>query len=502
MSVVSRIRFEVFLRSWGERLGELTSRGVYFRRVRPLGLYLVAALGLTCSVLIAGPSAAPVSAFRAGDRWTAVGDSITQYGSYYAWIYLYHVTRFPDRPLTVSNCGISGDSARGAVKRYDWDIKPTRPTVASIMLGMNDVSRDLYGENPPTPVNLQNREAALTGYRENVTQLASLLQRDGARLVFITPSPFDETVEVATPRLTGVNGALGECAKFLRELAAAKGAAVIDLHAQMTELNARLQKTDPKFTLIGADRVHPATAGHLVMAYFFLRAQGAPATVSRIVIDASSRATQADNATLENLVVTRRTISFACTEHALPYPIPDDGTPALAWIPFQQDLNQETLQVVGLDAGTYALSIDDEPIGSFSAGQLATGVNLAECPATPQNHQAREVLTRVQEWQQIVAHRQRIIAEVEFWRLPDLPRPIDLNTARPLLREFLESLKATPGHRADFDRGNVERYFTAKPHEAETNARLNQLETEIRALAVPRSHRYRIVGITDGNRES
>jgi hypothetical protein len=53
-------------------------------------------------------------------------------------------------------------------------------------------------------------------------------------------------------------------------------------------------------------------------------------------------------------------------------------------------LNQEPLAVRGLAAAKYTLKIDGETAGSFTAEQLAHGVNLAELP-TPMARQAAEV---------------------------------------------------------------------------------------------------------------
>ncbi len=55
-----------------------------------------------------------------------------------------------------------------------------------------------------------------------------------------------------------------------------------------------------------------------------------------------------------------------------------------------QALNQEPLKVRGLGAGRYALKIDGETAGTFTAQELAAGVNLAELP-TPMMRQAAEV---------------------------------------------------------------------------------------------------------------
>ena len=56
----------------------------------------------------------------------------------------------------------------------------------------------------------------------------------------------------------------------------------------------------------------------------------------------------------------------------------------------EQELDQEPLRVTGLDVGRYTLAIDDGVIGTFSADELANGINLADYP-TPMFHQAQRV---------------------------------------------------------------------------------------------------------------
>jgi hypothetical protein len=63
---------------------------------------------------------------------------------------------------------------------------------------------------------------------------------------------------------------------------------------------------------------------------------------------------------------------------------------ALAASDFVETLNRELLRVRGLPVGSYALKIDGEDIGQFTATQLAEGLNLAVLP-TPMARQAAEV---------------------------------------------------------------------------------------------------------------
>lgn len=432
--------------------------------------------------------------FRAGDRWSAIGDSITHHGSYYAWIYLYELTRFPERQLSVDNCGISGDSASGAVQRYDWDIAASRPNVATIMLGMNDVDRDAYGDGPSTRADEKRREAALAGYRQSLEALVDRLQRDRCRVVLLTPSPFDEHLVGANqPNHPGVSGALAECARFMAELAAKKGAALVDLQTPMLELNARLQARDPRATLIGPDRVHPGVPGHFVMAYLFLRAQGAPARVANIVVDAAaSGAAKAEGAEVARLEVGDHGVTFDCRESALPYPVPEEAKPSLDWVPFVEELNRETLQVVSLKPANYVLTIDGERAGQFSAEELGRGINLAELPATPQMAQAREVLSLLREWQELVTHSQRTLAEVEHWRLRGKPHPGSLDAVRPFLLQEYDRLSHSTEPNRKWDCLNIRRYFLLKPQQEPLQRQLDALQARMHAAAQPQWHRFQL----------
>ena len=49
--------------------------------------------------------------FEEGERVVFVGNSITHGGHYHSFIWLYYMTRFPDKPITIMNAGIGGESA-------------------------------------------------------------------------------------------------------------------------------------------------------------------------------------------------------------------------------------------------------------------------------------------------------------------------------------------------------------------------------------------------------
>jgi lysophospholipase L1-like esterase len=426
-------------------------------------------------------------AFREGDRWCVVGDSITHSGTYHQWVALYWLTRHPERALDVFNCGVSGDTAAGGLTRFDWDILVHRPTVASVMFGMNDVTRTLYSDAPVTPEIGQKRRERLDAYQKNQRELVARLQRAGVRVMLVTPTPFDQTAAIDRPKQTGVNEALGECAAFLRHLADETGATVVDFYGPMNHLSAALQAKDPAYTFTRGDRVHPTEPWHLVMAYLFLKAQGATPDVARLSLDATTATvTNAINGRVENLRRTEAGLAFSWAESALPFPIDPTVAPALAWVPFIAELNQEVLQITGLAAGRYELRIDGTAIAAYSADELAHGVNLATETTTPQYQQALAVAALLAKQRELVASDLRGIALIELQAAPNVPHPLFLEQMQPYLEKRRETFKQKAP--AAFTLEQYERYPERKQREAASLVEAAQLAAEARRAAVPRPH--------------
>jgi lysophospholipase L1-like esterase len=345
---------------------------------------------LALATALAG--AAPTSPqFQSGDVVAVIGDSITHGRKWHRYVYSYYLTRFPDRHVRFVNLGIAGDSAGGALRRLDWDILPNQPNVAAIFLGMNDVGRGYYKANADEKT-VAARQTALDNYRKNMDDLSAKLLAGGVkRLVYVTPSPYDDTAQLESENFAGVNGALAQCGRYGAELAAKYGGSVIDLNGPMTALNLQHQQADPKFTLIGPDRVHPGDVGMMVIAYTFLYAQGAPALVSSVSVDGTAGTlTAAENAVVTNAKPTATGVSFDCLAGALPWPIEPSARPALELVPLERDLDQERL-TVKLPEGEYRLLIGGEEVGRYSAAALAAGINLASNEKTPQYRQALTV---------------------------------------------------------------------------------------------------------------
>ena len=124
---------------------------------------LAAAAG---AVLLA--SAAP---FKDGDRVVFFGDSITHGGFYGEYVNLFYATRYPERDIWFSNSGWSGATAQQGLWSIADDIVAKKPTVVTVMFGMNDINRDAWPRTNDTPALAAKREGAIRTYDSRMDEL-------------------------------------------------------------------------------------------------------------------------------------------------------------------------------------------------------------------------------------------------------------------------------------------------------------------------------------------
>ncbi len=98
-------------------------------------------------ILGVGPAARAEGPFaiRDGDRIVFYGDSITDQRLYTTFVETYIVTRFPSMNVAFVHSGWGGDRVTGGGggpidRRLARDVFAYKPTVVTVMLGMNDAS--------------------------------------------------------------------------------------------------------------------------------------------------------------------------------------------------------------------------------------------------------------------------------------------------------------------------------------------------------------------------
>jgi len=326
---------------------------------------------------------------RAGDTVVFYGDSITEQNLYNQFVELYTATRFPAMRIRFFGAGVGGDRVTGGSggpidQRLERDVFSENPTVVTVMLGMND-----GGYRATTP----DIESSYTKGYEHLLQ--SIRDHEpGARITLLGPSPYDDVNGIQTfPG--GYNSVMQHFGELDNALAQKFGGTFVDLNPSVVTALQKAKALDPRIAkLLLPDRVHPDPLAHWVMAEALLKGWNAPALVSAVTIDGhAGKVTEAQNATVDHLEMNQASLRWNEIEKALPLPLSrSNAAQALLFdlSDIEQQLDQETLRVTGLDAGKYTLRIDDDLIGTFSAEELATGVNLADYP-TPMFHQSQRV---------------------------------------------------------------------------------------------------------------
>jgi lysophospholipase L1-like esterase len=351
-------------------------------------------LSLTASLVAAD---APAFYLHDGDRVVFYGDSITDQRLYTLYTELFTVTRYPAMNVAFFHSGWGGDRVSGGGGgtvdvRLQRDVFVYKPTVVTIMLGMNDGH---YTNHKP-----EDDQVYQTGFQHIVDSLRKELP--GVRITAIEPSPFDDVTRPFTLQPDGYNAVLVNYGHWIESYSSGAKLDVADLNTGVVAVLKTANVTDNAQTQkIVPDRVHPGPAGHLIMAEQLLKAWHARPVVSSVAIAAGASPTvqSVEFARVTNLA-NANGLRWDEVEEALPLPLQPmteaDTTGAMALALKSSDLadalNQETLRVTRLAPGNYALRIDGKGIGNFTDTQLGKGINLGGY-RTPMAEQAMEVLT-------------------------------------------------------------------------------------------------------------
>jgi lysophospholipase L1-like esterase len=343
-----------------------------------------------CSLFLALWASAQEKGFylKDGDRVVFYGDSITDQRLYTAFTETFVLTRFPKLNVPFIHSGWGGDRVGGGGGgpidlRLERDVFAYKPTVMTVMLGMNDGSYRAFDQ--------EIFDQYGNGYQHLIDSLKKNLP--GLRLTLIEPSPFDDVTQ--PPRFDGgYNAVLVRYGQFVKELAGREGLDVADLNTAVVSALEKAKATDAELAKkIIPDRVHPGPAGHLLMAAEVLKSWNAPRRVTDVEIDAVGTKVVREQATRVSGLRANGSLSWSQKDEALPMPV-DLSDPVMALAihssDFVQALNQQPLKVTGLTAPKFTLKIDGAQVGEFTKEQLSEGLNLALLP-TPMVSQAMEV---------------------------------------------------------------------------------------------------------------
>ncbi|QDU64835.1 GDSL-like Lipase/Acylhydrolase [Planctomycetes bacterium Pan216] len=360
-------------------------------------LTLLAALA-TLALLAENANAQRPFALKDGETIVFVGDSITQGGDYIGMVEDYLVTRFPDQKFRVINTGLSSETVSGTTEpdhdpprpclhdRFDRDVAPLKPDVMIACYGMNDGNYHPFSEE------------RFLKYQAGVRRLIDRAEELGARLIILTPPPYDpyrrklsdaEVVHYGYKfPAVDYDDVLERYGHWLIGLRG-EGYTVGDVGTTMRDHLARQRAKKVSYTL-ARDGVHPQATGHWLMAQALLQALNAPGRSGECSINAKSlTADKGEVSGLKKLDGGGVAFSWMC-------PIPMGIDPRVEAEAVQLEevhdrFNKTLLRVRGLAEGKYDVLVDGKRALRTDAMALGRGVNLTTTKDFPPMKRAAEV---------------------------------------------------------------------------------------------------------------
>ncbi len=207
--------------------------------------------------------------FEHNDRIVFAGDSVTDMGSvhpvgeglgdnlghgYVRELENLLCVWYPETVLRITNSGISGNTSRDLLARWERDVLNLRPQWVSICIGINDVWRqfDMPGA----------KECAVTPeeYESNLRQMISSAKPVCKGVILMTPYYMEPLRE------DKMRARMDIYSDICRRLAKEEGLILVDIQKAFDEYF-RFRHS----TFIAWDRVHPNRIGAALIAREFLR---------------------------------------------------------------------------------------------------------------------------------------------------------------------------------------------------------------------------------------
>lgn len=376
-----------------------------------------------------------IPVFEAGEQVCFVGDSITHSDHYLRLIRYFYQSRFPDQPITIKNCGISGDSLGSVLERFEMDIAAKNPSYAVVMMGMNDINRHLYAKDDDKT--LANRARVIDTFQKRLAILCDKLQALPVKhIVLMSPSIYDEytTNPKAKPAIKGLNEqGLASITAIVKTMAKSRGLGYVPIYEKTLEVTRKQQASDPNASLNSRDRIHPSLSGAYVMATTFLTAQQHSPIATHTVINydtASLTTSQHTNMTSLKRMADQSLLGTWVLNRL---PMLMDGSMQTADTDCLQALNQVWIQVTDLpEHSQWELLLNGKIAGEYTAKALAKGVDLASLKHSPWDQQTRARMRLSYQYSRItITQLRNPLAALKFLKINRNRWPQNHDTALP-----------------------------------------------------------------------
>lgn len=164
---------------------------------------------------------------------------------------------YPENTYHIVNTGISGNTSRDLLARWQTDVLDLKPDYVSVCIGVNDVWRQF--DEPDCFYNHVDIQA----YRQNLEKMIEITKDKVKGIILMTPYYMESNKEDLMRKKMDEYGAV------VKELAQKYSLICVDLQAEFDDYL--------KYRYSGYlqwDRVHPGPVGSMIIARAFLRAIG------------------------------------------------------------------------------------------------------------------------------------------------------------------------------------------------------------------------------------
>lgn len=206
--------------------------------------------------------------FQDMDRIVFAGDSVTDMGSaqpvgeglfdnlgigYVRIIDNLLAACYPELRIRITNAGISGNTSRDLLERFDRDVVELKPDWVSICIGINDVWRQF--DTPAIP----DGQVLPEEYAQNVEQMITRVKDDVKGVFLLSPYYMEPNRE------DRMRARIDEYVAICAGLAQKHGCIYVDFQ-KMYEDYCKIRHS----TFLAWDRIHPSRVGSTLMARAFL----------------------------------------------------------------------------------------------------------------------------------------------------------------------------------------------------------------------------------------
>lgn len=257
-----------------------------------------------CAAVTAANAQEKNGFLKDGDLWAFMGDSITNADTYRRAVERAARHYYPQASLRFVQAGKSGTLASASKQQFESLPADQRPTIISLMTGMNNSINSPWRKGMPM-------EGPLADYRKSITDFAKAAKANGITVLLMSPTLTDESLGWCSVwELGGTAEFLRKCGQIVKEVAAAEDVLYVPV---AEEFEARQQSLATQ-QVLRPDGVHPSSLGEYQIARSLIsrlglggklageRKLGEPASELPVDVSLTSRFLDEDGDTIQLLI--------------------------------------------------------------------------------------------------------------------------------------------------------------------------------------------------------